>query len=407
MTKSEETLAKRRPLALTKMSLVTSAGGDIDAHRLAISRRKSGLRPCDLPHANLDTMIGRVDGLEDEPLSGEHACFDCRNNRLAAMGIRADRFKETIEDAVERYGADRIAVVIGSSTSGIDRTEAAYRARRRDDDPLPDWFDYQHTQNAFSPADFVRSYLRLQGMALAVATACSSSAKAMATAARYIDAGLADAAVVGGVDCLCLTTLYGFNSLELLDSHPCRPWDEARSGISLGEAAGFVLMEPVDDGRDDDLFLLGYGESSDAHHMSAPPPDGAGAARAIDEALRTSGLDAGAIDYVNLHGTGTPSNDVAEDGAVIGRFGVDVPCSSTKGLTGHTLGASGMVELILTSIAMRDAIVPGTLNTKMIDGSLKAAIQLDNRDQDIRYALSNSFGFGGSNCSLIVGRQAS
>lgn len=407
MKKPEEMSALKRPFALTYMSLVTAAGRTIEAHRQALHQGQSGLRRCDLPHADLDTMIGRVDGLEDEPLEAPLAHFDCRNNRLAAMGLKADGFKRSVDDAIDRYGADRIAVVIGSSTSGIDRTEAAYRARGGDDDPLPGWFDYQHTQNAFSPADFVRSYLGLQGMALAVATACSSSAKAMATAARYIEAGLTDAAVVGGVDCLCLTTVYGFNSLELLDNYPCRPWDEVRSGISLGEAAGFVLMERANEGRAGDPFLLGWGESSDAHHMSAPPPDGAGAARAIDEALLISGLEAGAIDYVNFHGTGTPSNDSAEDSAVVGRLGENVPCSSTKGLTGHTLGASGMVELILTNIAMQDGFVPGTLNTNRVDDTLRAAVQLENRSQDIRYALSNSFGFGGSNCSLILGRSAS
>ena len=407
MKSSEEMSALKRPFALTDMSLVTSAGRTMDAHRRALHQGQSGLRHCDLPHAKVDTMIGRVDGLEDEPVEAPHAHFDCRNNRLAAMGLKAGVFKRSVDDAIDRYGADRIAVVIGSSTSGIDRTEAAYRARGGDDEPLPGWFDYQHTQNAFSPADFARSYLGLQGMALAVATACSSSAKAMATAARYIEAGLTDAAVVGGVDCLCLTTIYGFNSLELLDSYPCRPWDKARSGISLGEAAGFVLMERAETVPDDTPHLLGWGESSDAHHMSAPPSDGAGAARAIDEALLTSGLSAEAIDYVNFHGTGTPSNDSAEDSAVVGRLGEDVPCSSTKGLTGHTLGASGMVELILTSIAMQDGFVPGTLNTKKVDDTLRAAVQLENRSQDIRYALSNSFGFGGSNCSLILGRQAS
>lgn len=408
MNRFGEMSALMRPLALTSTALVTAVGRTMTAHRQALHQRQSGLLHCDLPYADLDTMIGRVDGLEDEPLEGSFGVFDCRNNRLAAAGLEADGFTTAVDAAISRYGADRIAVIIGSSTSGIDRTEAAYRARDSTDAPLPGWFDYRHTQNAFSPADFVRRYLGLQGLALAVATACSSSAKAIAAAARYIAADLADAAVVGGVDCLCLTTLYGFNSLELLDRRPCRPWDQARSGISLGEAAGFVLMErDHDDGADDDLHLLGYGESSDAHHMSAPPEDGAGAARAIDDALASSGIDAGSIDYVNLHGTGTASNDRAEDRAVVGRLGREVPCSSTKGLTGHTLGACGMVELLLTGIAMKDGFVPGTLYTEKVDDTLDAAIELQNRPHEIRRALSNSFGFGGSNCSLILGHHGS
>ncbi|MGH1480993.1 MAG: beta-ketoacyl-ACP synthase [Geminicoccales bacterium] len=406
MKNSEEMSALTSPLALTSQTLVTALGRSLANHRRALQERQSGLTHCDLPHADLDTMIGRVAGLEDEPLTGDLAAFDCRNNRLAVAALEADGFNHSVQAAIDRHGADRIAVVVGSSTSGIDRTEAAYRARQGTDEPLPGWFDYQHTQNAFSPADLTRSYFGLEGMALAVATACSSAAKAMATAARYIEADLADAAVIGGVDCLCLTTIYGFNSLELLDNRPCRPWDQTRSGISLGEAAGFVLMERgqghcADGGNG--LSLLGYGESSDAHHMSAPPPDGAGAARAIDEALAMSGLEARDIDYVNLHGTGTASNDSAEDCAVVSRLGRNVPCSSTKGLTGHTLGASGMVELVLTSLAMQDGFIPGTMNTKQVDESLQAAIELDNRNHPINHALSNSFGFGGSNCSLILG----
>jgi len=397
-----------RPFALTSTALVTAVGRTRSDHRRALREGRNGLTRCDLPHVDLETMIGRVVGLEDEPLTGDLSSFDCRNNRLAAAGLGADGFKEDVDAAIARYGADRIAVIVGSSTSGIDRTEVAYRSREGVDEPLPSWFNYRHTQNAFSPADFTRRYLGLSGIALAVATACSSSAKAMAVAARYIDAGLADAAVVGGVDCLCLTTLYGFNSLELLDKKPCRPWDGARAGISLGEAAGFVLMErdPADHAGDA-LYLLGYGESSDAHHMSAPPPDGAGAARAIDDALALSGLDDKMIDYVNLHGTGTTSNDRAEDSAVVGRLGREVPCSSTKGLTGHTLGASGMAELILTGIAMEEGLAPGTLNTEKIDDALNAKVLLEGQSQEIRYALSNSFGFGGSNCSLILGCLAS
>ena len=384
---------------------MTAVGRGMDVHREALDEGRSGLRPNDFPYADLDTMIGRIEGLEEEPLTGAFEAFDCRNNRLAAAGLEADGFRKAVHTASRRYGADRIAVVIGSSTAGIDRTEAAYRAREGKEAPLPGWFDYQHTHNAFSPADFVRSYLGLEGIALAVATACSSSAKAVATASRYIDLGLADAAVVGGVDSLCLTTLYGFNSLELIDSRPCRPWDRDRSGISLGEAAGFALLERApEEGRG--LTLRGYGESSDAHHMSAPPEDGAGAAKAIKEALARSGLGAADIDYVNLHGTGTPSNDCAEDQAVIDVLGRDVDCSSTKGFTGHTLGACGIVETLISSIALSEGFVPGTLYSSTLDPSLDAAIALENKPKPLRYALSNSFGFGGSNCSLILGSSA-
>lgn len=394
-----------RPLALTHASLVTCLGRGMAAQAEALHRRRTGLTKCRLPSVELDTMLGEVRGLEDEPLTGRWACYDCRNNRLARAGLVADGFADAVLRARERYGRERIAVIIGSSTAGIDRTEAAYRARTPPDGPLPAWFDYRHTHNAFSPTDFVRSYLGLEGVALVLATACSSSAKAFAAAERYLAADLCDAAVVGGVDCLCLTTLYGFNALELIDREPCRPWDQDRSGISLGEAAGFALVERQPQSGTS-LAVLGHGESSDAHHMSSPPPDGAGAARAMRAALESSGLPPCAIDYVNLHGTGTPSNDLAEDRAVLDVFGPDTACSATKGWTGHTLGAAGIVEVLLAGIALTDGFVPGNLNTRMVDPALHAGIRLDNEPRTIDHVMSNSFGFGGSNCSLVLGRIA-
>ncbi len=392
-------------LALTAATLVTCLGRGLAAQAEALRARRSGLTPCALPFAELDTMIGRVAGLEDEPLAEPFAGYDCRNNRLARAGLTADGFADQVAAAAARFGPERIAVIIGSSTAGIDRTEAAYRARRTPDGPLPDWFDYRRTHNAFSPADFVRSYLGLAGIGLVVATACASSAKAFAAADRYLSAGLCDAAVVGGVDSLCLTTLYGFNALELIAREPCRPWDAERTGISLGEAAGFALVErtPAAGSR---WTLLGWGESSDAYHMSSPRPDGAGAARAMRQALAQSGLTPAAIDYVNLHGTGTPSNDAAEDQAVLTVLGKEVPCSSTKGWTGHTLGAAGIVELLLAALALEEQLVPGTLHSQRIDPALGVNLRLANEPAELRHVLSNSFGFGGGNCSLVLARAA-
>jgi 3-oxoacyl-[acyl-carrier-protein] synthase-1 len=238
-----------------------------------------------------------------------------------------------------------------------------------------------------------------------VATACASSAKAFGVAARYLAAGLCDAAVVGGVDCLCLTTLYGFNALELIAREPCRPWDAERAGISIGEAAGFALVERMPSERAR-WRLLGYGESSDAHHMSSPPPDGAGAARAMRAALAGAGLEPAAVDYVNLHGTGTHSNDLAEDAAVQSVLGRTTPCSSTKGFTGHALGAAGIVEALLACLALDAGLVPGTLHTRRLDPALGADVRLASEARPLRHAMSNSFGFGGGNCSLLLGRAA-
>ena len=244
--------------------------------------------------------------------------------------------------------------------------------------------------------DFVRRALGLEGPAMTISTACSSSAKVFASAWRYLEAGVADAAVVGGVDSLCLTTLHGFAALELVSDEPCRPFDAARKGMSIGEAAGFALLE-----KQGPITLAGYGESSDAHHMSTPHPEGEGALAAMRQALARAGLEPPAIDYVNAHGTATPANDRAEDRALARLFGNRVAVSSTKGWTGHTLGAAGIVESIVCFLALEHGFIPATLNTGTVETGLQSAVVLENRSARVRRALTNSFGFGGSNCSLV------
>ena len=235
---------------------------------------------------------------------------------------------------------------------------------------------------------------------MTISTACSSSAKVFASAARYIEAGIIDAAVVGGVDSLCLTTMHGFTSLQLVSDEPCRPFDAARKGMSIGEAAGFALVEKIGSSS---IALLGYGESSDAYHMSTPHPEGEGAFGAMQQALTRAGLAPGEIDYVNAHGTATPANDRAEDRALVRLFGKRVPVSSTKGFTGHTLGAAGIVEAIVCFLALEHGLLPATVNSSAIEPGLESMVLLENRAAPVRRALSNSFGFGGSNCSLVFG----
>jgi 3-oxoacyl-[acyl-carrier-protein] synthase-1 len=236
-----------------------------------------------------------------------------------------------------------------------------------------------------------------------VSTACSSSAKVFATANRYINMGVCDAAIVGGVDSLCLTTLLGFNSLELVSSDVCRPWDTNRKGINIGEAAGFAIVEKTPS-ADSSIGLLGYGESSDAYHMSTPHPQGQGAARAMQAALSKARLSADQVDYVNLHGTATKSNDSSEDHAVTEVFGTFTPCSSTKGFIGHTLGAAGISESIICMLAMDHNFLPLSLNTNERDASLTAQIVLEPKQCDVNITMTNSFGFGGNNCSLVFGK---
>jgi len=392
-----------QPLAVSHYSLVNSLGRGTAATLAALREQRSGLNPCDFEGVALDTWIGKVAGLEEAPVRADLAYYDCRNHRLAQLALEQDGFAAAVVAARARYGATRIAVLLGTSTAGILETELAYQRRDPASGALPADFRYAGTQNSYALADFVQRWLGLGGPAMVVSSACSSTAKVFGHAQRMLAAGMIDAAVVGGVDSLCLTTLYGFNSLGLVSSQPCRPYDAARDGISIGEGAGFALLERVDQALPGGALLLGIGESSDAHHMSSPHPEGLGARMAMQRALDSAGIAAGAIDYINLHGTATPANDSSEDLAVTGLFGTATPGSSTKGATGHLLGAAGITEAVISLLAMEHGFVPAGLNTAARDPALHCDYVLENRAAQVRRTLSNSFGFGGSNCSLVFG----
>jgi 3-oxoacyl-[acyl-carrier-protein] synthase-1 len=354
---------------------------------------------------DLETYIAKVEALDTFRLRPDLAAYDCRNNRLAQLCLEQDGFVNAVAAAKIRYGAKRIGVFLGTSTSGILQTELAYRHLDPETGALPSDFHYAETQNSNSLAAFVSHYLGLSGPSFVVSSACSSSAKVFANAVRMMAAGVCDAAVVGGVDSLCLSTLYGFNSLGLVSRSPCRPYDAERDGISVGEGAGFVLLERADNTNSSNAMLLGVGESSDAYHMSTPHPEGLGAKMAMQSALDSAGLKASDIDYINLHGTATKSNDASEGKAVAEVFGTTVPCSSTKGWTGHLLGAAGITEAIIGILAVENGFVPGSVNTRHLDPTIAINYQLENGAGKINRVLSNSFGFGGSNCSLVLGRN--
>ena len=390
------------PLPVTAITTANPLGLGLAATWDALRQGRSALRPNDFDDAAIDTWIGRIPGLEQHMIDGDLDAWDCRNNRLALLGLRQDGFQQAVEEARNSYGPARVGVLLGTTTSGILETELAYR-RRCLDGMLPDDFRYRHTQNLFSVSEFARRCLELAGPVASISTACSSSAKVFAGASRWIACGLCDAVVVGGVDTLCLMTLYGFASLGLLSDRPCRPCDTDRNGLSIGEAAGFMLLERP--GRiKSDIALLGYGESSDAYHMSTPHPEGKGAALAMEQALHRAGIKAVDIDYVNLHGTGSQANDTAEDQAVCRILGPRTPCSSTKGATGHTLGAAGITEAVLSALCLRHDFVPGTVNTTTLDPRLESHIILKGTYQPVQRVITNSFGFGGNNCSLIFGK---
>jgi 3-oxoacyl-[acyl-carrier-protein] synthase I len=393
-----------QPLVISEFSVVNSLGAHREAVAEGLRAMRSGLAPCDFETVRLDTSIGRVKALDDMRVRADLDPYDCRNNRLAQLGLESDGFAAAAAALREKYGADRVGVFIGTSTSGVLETELAYRRRDPASGALPADYRYRGTQNAFSVGDFVRRYLGLRGPAVVISSACSSSAKAFGNAARMMAAGACDAAVVGGVDSLCLTTLYGFNSLDLTSRAPCRPFDADRDGISIGEGAGFALVEsPGARPARARAMLLGVGESSDAYHMSTPHPEGLGARTAMERALAGARLAPSDIDYINLHGTATKTNDAAEDRAVHGLFGARTPCSSTKGATGHLLGAAGITEAIVSILAIERGFMPGSPQTRTVDPALKSHYLLETRSARVRRVLSNSFGFGGSNCSLVIG----
>ena len=394
------------PVAILAYTATTALGRGRAAQADALLGRRSGLRRNDFGADPLPTWIGRVDGLEDATLPAHLSGWECRNNRLAWMALQQDGLLRAIADALARHGAERIAVVIGTSTSSIGATEEAYGRLVPGPDggaAFPPDLARASVHTPHSLGGFVQSATGLRGPCITVATACSSSAKVFAQAARLINSGLVDAALVGGVDTLCGSVLFGFNALGLVSSAPCRPFDGARDGLSLGEAGGYALLERAEPGEAG-LQLRGYGESSDAHHMSAPHPEGLGARLAMRDAMARAGVSAAEIGYLNLHGTATPANDAVEAAAVAALFPETLHASSTKGWTGHTLGAAGIVESVFALIALEDGLLPGILHSAAPDAVCGPQVRMDNAHGDVRLAMNNSFGFGGNNSALVFGR---
>lgn len=387
------------PLYIQHYTATSCLGTGVAAHDRAFKRYQSGLSKNDFPGCQIQTWIGRIPDQEILALPEHLSHFDGRNNRLAWTGLQADGFAERVRLAVEGIPAQRVGLILGTSTSSIGETEHAY-ACLDDDGQFQSGYIKPRVHNPHSPSDFVAEALGISGPAMTISTACSSSAKVFASAARWMELGLVDAVLVGGVDSLCLSVLYGFHSLQLVSPSPCRPFDADRSGINIGEAAGFALLTRKE-GERGLPRLLGFGESSDAFHMSSPHPEGLGATLAASAALELAGISADSIDYVNLHGTGTRHNDSIEGKAMSKLFPKGVYASSTKGWTGHTLGAAGILEAMICLNAMQAGLVPGTINTRNLDPDCEFRVITDNLQVCTKTVMSNSYGFGGNNCSLI------
>ena len=392
--------ARIEPLAITAYSATSALGRGLRAHLEALCGGRGGLTVNDFSSAPLDCRVGRVADVEDVALPASLAHWDCRNNRLAWLGLNQDDMSDAISSVIARHGATRIALILGTSTASIGSTEDAYR--RLDQGRFPADLRRPEIHTPHSLGAFIAEATDIAGPTLTISTACSSSAKVFASAERLIQLGLVDAALVGGVDTLCDSVLFGFHSLELVSRRACRPFDVHRDGISIGEAAAFALLERVDRAPVAPR-LIGYGESSDAHHMSTPHPEGRGAHAALDEALARAGIDADAVDYVNLHGTATPKNDEVE-AKLLPRFPPRTRASSTKGFTGHTLGAAGALEAVIALLAVEHGVVPPNLGCGEPMREAAPWLALQPARQRIDVALSNSFGFGGNNTCLAFAR---
>ena len=325
-----------------------------------------------------------------------------RNNALLRAAYR--QIAAQVDAAIERHGAERIAVVLGTSTSGIGEAESAFAFRRASGEFPPD-FDYAE-QEIGMPSRFLALESGVRGPAWTISTACSSSAKALASAARLLRAGIADAVIAGGADSLCRFTVAGFSALEAVSAARCNPFSRNRTGINIGEGAALFLMSR----ESGPVRLSGWGESADAYHMSAPEPSGVGAMAAINQALRRAQLVPAQISYLNLHGTATPHNDAMESRAVAQTLGCEIPASSTKPLTGHTLGAAGAIEAALCWLTLHDN-AQQRLPPHWWDGQADGALPRLNLiapgtvAPNLKHALSQSFAFGGSNAALILSTE--
>jgi 3-oxoacyl-[acyl-carrier-protein] synthase-1 len=386
------------PIFVNRYTLTSALGAGLTATRESLLSGRSGLSNRPWPDSGVETWYGRVPELDDETGKLEQA-WDSRNNRLARLGLEQDGFAERVREMADHLGPDRLAVILGTSTSSIGQTELAFRDLDSDGQVLKK-FHQPMVHNPHSTGAFVADYLGITGPALTISTACSSSAKVFASASRMLEQNIVDAVIVGGVDSLCLSVIYGFHSLQLVSPNPCRPFDQEREGITLGEAAAFVLLVK-DDADNAFVSLLGFGESSDAYHMSSAHPEGLGARLAIEAALKRSCLSPQDIDYLNLHGTGTQANDAVEGAISADLFSERTIASATKGWTGHALGAAGATEAIFCIDALVTQVLPGTINTRTPEINIADNLILATRRERVKTAMTNSFGFGGNNCSLV------
>lgn len=381
------------PVPITAVSACNGAGLDRATIRDALWHGRSGLRPTTL--VPFEAHVGAI----AEPLPELPPHLADRTTRSAQMVVHLIAALDApLARMRARWRPERIAVILGTSTAGADRTEEAWRALV-ERGHLPTDYDLWHHHTYGAVLNVVRALTGARGPGWMHSTACTSSARCVASARRLIADDVIDAAIVGGVDTLCAMTLTGFASLDALDPQPCRPFAADRSGINIGEGGALLLVERSGDAM---ALVEGIGETSDAWHISAPHPKGIGAIAAMQAALVDAGVGPEAVDHINAHGTGTLHNDAAESRAIEAVFGAAVPVASTKGYTGHTLGGAGATELSIAMYALDEGWIPASLGAAPVDEALSIDVVTARRAGRFERVLSNSFAFGGNNISVLL-----
>ncbi|MBL9101413.1 MAG: beta-ketoacyl-ACP synthase [Myxococcales bacterium] len=386
-----------QPAVITAMSLCNGMGARTAEVLASLRAGRSGLAACpDWLGLAWPATVGALPERLPE-LPARLADYDTRQTRIAALAL--DELMPAIVKARARWGRDRVAVILGTSTGGIGASELAY-AHHAAHGSLPAGFTAERSHALDAVVPVVAALAEVTGPGYVLSTACSSSARVFAAAQRLLMLGVCDAAIVGGVDSLCQLTVRGFASLEVLAPGPCRPFSRERAGINIGEGAALCLLERTGEGP---ARLLAVGESSDAHHMTSPHPEGLGARLAMERALAQAGLLPGAVDHVNAHGTGTRQNDAAEGAAIAALFGPGMTVAATKGYTGHMLGAAGATEVGFAIAAIEEGVAPASAGSAPLDEEIPVRVTTAAAPMRTRVVLSNSFAFGGSNVSVLVG----
>jgi 3-oxoacyl-[acyl-carrier-protein] synthase I len=393
-----QTVTASEAYAITAYTGACALGATSDSLLSALYAGHTGLLASRFAEP-FETALGSV----PEPLPELPQKLRAHDSRLARIAtLLTEPLLPQLSAALARHGASRVGIVVASSTGGLATTEHAFAATQTKG-TLPAAYSFERSHAFYALVEVLRGLTGARGPGYVVSTACSSGNKVFGSAQRLIASGIVDAVLVGGIDSLCQITVRGFHSLGILSGRPCRPFASDRDGTSIGEGGALLLIER---GADAAVQLCGVGECCDAHHMTQPAPDGSGAALAMRSALEDAGLEAGQIDHVNAHGTGTPLNDVAEARAIEAVLGTRVPVVSTKGATGHMLGAAAAMEAVFAIAAIERAALPPSLGCDPRDPEVALSLSGQARAQRCRYVLSNALAFGGSNASVIFGASA-